>query len=141
MKTLALVTAVIASVVGYWYAAPVLFPDDDNGLGAGLAAFMLLGLLAVVGALWDGMHEARLVRVVIRWMLVAGAVGAALPVLAWANEESTTATLAEDVTGTVPFMLVLMGAPAAFFVWLGWAIQRRKRTAVQTGGPGPRARD
>jgi hypothetical protein len=127
MKTLALVTTVTAAVVGYWFAAPLLFPDDDNGLGAGLTAFALLAVLAVVGGLWDGFHERRLPALVIRWLLVAAAVGVALPVLVWADEGLTTSVLAEDIASTVPFMMVLIGLPALFFGWLGWMLQGRKR--------------
>jgi hypothetical protein len=127
---------VTAAVAGYWFAAPLLFPDDDNGLGAGLMAFMLLGMVAVVGGLWDGLHEPQLARIVIRWLLVAGAVGVALPLLVWANEETTIPTLLEDITGTVPFMIVLMGAPAVFFGWLGWILQGKTRTPVRAEGTG-----
>jgi hypothetical protein len=127
MKTLALLIAVPAAVVGYWYAAALLFPGDDNGLGAGLVLFLLLLNVAVAGGLWDGMHEFRLVPVVLRWLLVACAVGVALAVVVWVNEESRETLLIEDITGNVEFMAVWMGAPAVFFGWLGWFIGGRKR--------------
>lgn len=138
MRTFGLMVLVVAAVVGCWFAAPFLVPGDDDGLGTGLMAFMILGMVASVVGLWDGLHEHRLTRVLVRALLTGALAGVVLPVLVWLHEDSGTSTLVGDVTGLVPFMVVLMSTPAAVFGWLGWLGQGRTRAPRRAAGPSQR---
>jgi hypothetical protein len=122
-RTIAIVSVLAALSVAYFYTAPNLFPDDDDGLAAGLTMFILVVLASIVSAVVDGYHTHRWPHVVMRWLVVAAALGSLLPALAWAEEGTTVAVLVNDILNSVPVMLILIGVPAAFGGWLGWLVR------------------
>jgi drug/metabolite transporter (DMT)-like permease len=136
MRTLVRVLAVLAAGGAAFFLLRTLLDNDerDANIGAGLLMF---GLLAVGVAAWafvDGLRAEGYVRALIPWVVVALAVGIALPVAVATTEGLDRDTLVQDLAGTIPFMIVLVLVPAALAVAVG-----RARGVTRPPGKGTRA--
>jgi cytochrome bd-type quinol oxidase subunit 2 len=123
MRSLVRVLAVLAAEGVGFFLLRTLFDNEqgDANIGAGL---LLFGLLVVVVAVWafvDGVRAAGYAQALLPWVVVAAAVGVALPVAVAVTEDLDRDTLVKDLAGTIPFMMVVVLVPAAIAVAVGRA--------------------
>ena len=129
MRSLVRVLAVLAAGGVGFFLLRTLFDNEqgDANIGAGL---LLFGLLVVGVAAWayvDGTRADGYAQALIPWVVVAAAVGVALPVAVAVTEDLDRDTLAKDLAGTIPFMMVLVLVPAALAVAVGRARPSQRR--------------
>jgi drug/metabolite transporter (DMT)-like permease len=123
MRSLVRVLAVLAAGGVGFFLLRTLFDNEqgDANIGAGL---LLFGLLAVGVAVWafvDGLRAESYAQALIPWVVVAAAVGVALPLGVTVTEDLDRDTLVKDLAGTIPFMILLVLVPAALAVAVGRA--------------------
>jgi hypothetical protein len=133
MRALVRTLSVLAAVGGYAVVASILFDDasGDANIGVGLLLFALLASGVTAWAFIDGLRAEGFLTALLPWCLVAIALGVAVPVAVAVAEGLRSRVLLEDLMGTVPFMLVLVLAPASLAVAVGRGIASSRRS-----GPG-----
>lgn len=114
-----------AVFVGAWAVARgavELLADDnaDANIGAGLLAFLAVLVGAAIWGFLDARHGMPLARLALIWVAVGVTLGLAVPVItAVADGDVDAGVIGSDLVGFVPFLTVLVAAPAVAAGLLG----------------------
>lgn len=121
------VTGALAWLAGWLM---VLAAGDDSGganIGAGLAAFAVVALVALVWTFVDVRRDGRWVRTVLVWV----AVGVLLALLSAMNAQGWTVrpdveVLLQDIWGFLGFLSCLAAVPAGLGASAGYAVHENR---------------
>ncbi|MBR7741869.1 hypothetical protein KC207_00995 [Phycicoccus sp. BSK3Z-2] len=137
LRTAALVALV--AFVGFGWSS-LAGSDGDADIGAGLGAFLALGLASFGWATRDARTAPRPTGVVVRWLLVGVVVGVVASVLPQLRTSGLAlATYVDDLRSVGVLGVVLVVVPALAAVPAGRVLRRRARGVVdQDTAPPPR---
>lgn len=106
----ALVRALVVVVLYAGFVEVLDRSDSDDALGAGLLYFLLVVVLALCWAIWDGWRRG-LPTAAIVWLLAGALTGLGIPVVSIALDVSG-ASLADELRDGWLFLALLVAVPA-----------------------------
>ncbi|WP_040156019.1 hypothetical protein [Mobilicoccus massiliensis] len=124
------VRAVVVVALAALTAWLVDLGDESVGanIGAGLLAFVIVIVVTLLWSLLDGRRSARFGPTFLRWLAVGVLVGVASAVMAQGLVAGLDAgVLSADFIGLTPFVIGLVGVPAAIGTGVGVLLGRHRR--------------
>lgn len=134
-QPIAVVVRLVALWAARWLAVQVADigydPAGGANIGAGLLAFLVTMIVALVWAGIDARRSGRWGATLLRWLVVGVLLGVASSFQAqgfpFSGRGLDTAVLASDLRGLTPFETGLVAVPAAIGVAVGMLARRRRQ--------------
>jgi hypothetical protein len=125
-----LIRSVVVVVVIAAYGAVIARSESTDALGAGLLAFLILVIIAFVGALVDGARHG-FTHPFLMWLLTSVVAGIGIPVVLALTV--TDRDIALEVRDGAVFFAVLLLVPAAIGLCVGGIVHRFRGRSEVTG--------